>query len=317
MKKRQVYFYRSYNGFQGGHLKVFDYFMHFLGNELYEPKVFFTQNSICDDDNPWQNYKDYLLKKWRPEEADLIFLAGMDWLAIPEKERRCYIKPVINLIQGFRHCDPDTILYSFLPNRAVRIAVSHEVAKAVTATGIANGPVITIPNGLEPSGFPKPKPFNSRTIDLLIVGTKMPVLAEQLESKINHVMPSVLIRNISSKIPRMTLLEMLADSKISLFLPLRREGFYLPALEGMALKTLVICPDCLGNRSHCIADFNCIRPEYSENQILESIFRSISLNDLQAREIIESAYKTSQSHNSENERSSLFSVINSIYDLYY
>jgi len=317
MAKRLVYFYRRYRDFQGGHLKVYDYFTHILNSQDYEPKVFFTSDSVWDQDNPWINCRHLVLNEWLPHQADLLFIAGNDWKAIPEKERAFFNKPIINLIQGFRHCDPGNSLYAFLPNRAVRIAVSHEVAKAVIATGMANGPVITIPNGLNPYSFPKPKPFNNRTIDLLIVGTKMPGLAGRLEAEINHVMPSLIIRNISSKVPRITLLEMMADSKISLFLPLRREGFYLPALEGMALKTLVICPDCLGNRSYFIADLNCFQPEYSDNSIIESIFKSISLNDLQVREIIQNAYKTSQSHNSQTERSSLFSIINRINDFYF
>ena len=38
---------------------------------------------------------------------------------------------------------------------------------------------------------------------------------------------------------------------VAVFVPNPKEGFYLPALEGMALGTLVVCPDCLGNRSYC------------------------------------------------------------------
>ena len=36
---------------------------------------------------------------------------------------------------------------------------------------------------------------------------------------------------------------------MTLFLPNQREGVYIPGLEGMALGTLVVCPDCVGNRS--------------------------------------------------------------------
>jgi len=49
------------------------------------------------------------------------------------------------------------------------------------------------------------------------------------------------------------------------FLPNQKEGegFYLPALEGMAVGTLVIFPDCIGNRSFCLSGYNCFRPDYT------------------------------------------------------
>jgi glycosyltransferase involved in cell wall biosynthesis len=47
------------------------------------------------------------------------------------------------------------------------------------------------------------------------------------------------------------------QAKITVFLPYRDiEGFYMPALEGMALGTLVVCPDCIGNRSFCLPGYN-------------------------------------------------------------
>ena len=49
------------------------------------------------------------------------------------------------------------------------------------------------------------------------------------------------------------------------------EGFYLPALEAMALGSLVICPDCIGNRSFCLPGRNCFRPNYDLNSVIDSV----------------------------------------------
>ena len=50
----------------------------------------------------------------------------------------------------------------------------------------------------------------------------------------------------------------MARARVTLYLPNRLEGFYIPALEGMALGTLVVCPDSVGNRSYCRDGENCL-----------------------------------------------------------
>ena len=45
----------------------------------------------------------------------------------------------------------------------------------------------------------------------------------------------------------------MARARVTVLVPNPKEGFYLPALEAMALGTIVVCPDCVGNRSFCVA----------------------------------------------------------------
>jgi len=62
----------------------------------------------------------------------------------------------------------------------------------------------------------------------------------------------------------------MARARVTVHLPAKVEGAYLPALESMALGALVVCPDCLGNRSFCRDGETCLVPVRSEEAILEA-----------------------------------------------
>lgn len=92
-------FYRDYRGFTGGHLKVRDYFEHLRASESFEPKVYLTPGSRPDHLWPAES----LVAEYDPDSADVLFIAGLDWMALsawPGIENR---KPVVNLIQHVRH----------------------------------------------------------------------------------------------------------------------------------------------------------------------------------------------------------------------
>lgn len=74
MNKKQAFFFRQYTNFQGGHLKVFDYFRHMLNSEYCEPRIYFTPDSVRDENNPWIDYRKYLLNEWNPHKADLLLM---------------------------------------------------------------------------------------------------------------------------------------------------------------------------------------------------------------------------------------------------
>ena len=67
---------------------------------------------------------------------------------------------------------------------------------------------------------------------------------------------------LTEHVPRDEFLDAMRRARVTLFLPNEEEGFYLPALEGMALGTIVVCPDCVGNRSFCLPGVNAFRPDY-------------------------------------------------------
>jgi glycosyltransferase involved in cell wall biosynthesis len=313
--KKAVCFYRNYQGFTGGHLKVWDYYHHVKHSHDFSPCIFFGKESIFEAENPWKEDHDGRMPEWEPEKAEVLFLGGDDWLSLPESQRRSWPGPVINLVQGVSHADPGTLLYSFLANRAIRICVSKEVEQEILKTDQVNGPLFTIPNGIDPSLFPEKKMrYQEREIDLLIAGTKNPDLAMELFRQVNH--KSLVIRVVDDQIPRQEFLSLLGESRITLFLPGRREGFYLPALEGMAAGTLVICPDCVGNRSYCIDFMNCIRPDYSGEALLSAVGYAGKMSPAATEMMLSYARETLLAHTLEGERTAFLEILTSVHQLW-
>jgi glycosyltransferase involved in cell wall biosynthesis len=308
-KARTIYFYRKFNRFTGGHLKVWDYFNHIKLADDYLPFIYLEPGGDVSEINPWLSSTQNQLPEWSPLEADVLFLAGMDWFTLPYPERRNWPKPIINLIQGFRHSIPNTPLYDCLSNYAIRICVSQEVSNSILATGRVNGPVFTIPNGIDTTLFPKQKPYHDRNIDILIVGIKKPDLALQIEQQICNLKLNKKTHTVTDLIPRKDFLDLLSDSKVAVFLPFDKEGFYLPALEGMALGTIVICPDCLGNRSFCKNGINSIVPFYFVDGIMDSIKTALNMNRNEINNILDSANATSNHHNIDNEHQSFLKIL--------
>ena len=174
---------------------------------------------------------------------------------------------MINLLQHVLHASPDDPLgrRTFLPNKAIRICTSSEIAKAIEATGIVRGPVFAIPNAIdmqELEAVPRPP---ERDIDLLVLATKQAPWAGA-RGAVRAVRP-VTRRHPARDFPPGPAA---ADGarRVTLYLPNRLEGFYIPAAEGMALGTLVVCPDAIGNRSFCRDGENCLMPPYEVDAIV-------------------------------------------------
>jgi hypothetical protein len=307
---RRVLFRRDYHGFSGGHLKLRDYFDHTLRLSGFRPEIHFTAESRWDAGNPWAPVRNaitasgQLLSSWDATDADILFVEGMDWPAIPAGNKL----PVINLVQGMRHADPGDPRYAFLGREAVRICVSDEVAGALRATNRVNGPIHTIPAGLDWSQFP-PEP-RTKDIFLVIAGLKQPGLAGELSRRLD----AAGIRNmcLTTQLPRADFLEILARARTAVFLPMAQEGFFLPALEAMSLGTLVICPDCVGNRSFCRDRINCFRPEYTIDAIEAAVVEASGLSEDRRRELLVSGRQKSKAHAFDKERAAYHRILQSV-----
>lgn len=305
---RRVLFRRDYRRFFGGHLKLWDYFNHIRAIPGFEPQIYFTPESVWDETNPWREERATVLSEWRPDVADLLFLEGMDWLALDEAQRRDPPAPVINLIQHVRHADPPNKRYPFLAHPAIRICVSPEVAAALEATGVVNGPIVTIPYGIDLATEPAPQ--RARDLDLLIVGIKQRWPARGLYWSLRAALGArARIELLTRKIPRAAFLDRVARARVTLFLPNRTEGFYLPALEGMALGTLVVCPDCVGNRGFCLPDENCLRPPYRLDRVVAATLRALRMPPARADEMRARARSTAEHHTLAVERARLRPVL--------
>jgi hypothetical protein len=248
----------------GGHRKVWDYFQHVEHSPHYRP-VLRTEERRLPDDNPWSQRPDAVVGRWTSVDPQAYFLAGMNWTRLPERRRRHPRRPVINLVQHIRHANERDRKREFLQYPAVRICVGPEVAEAISATGEARGPIITIPNGIElPADMATP--LASRHIDIAVIGNKRPDFVREVAARLER--PDRSMHVIDQFVPRPEFLAVLARSRMAVFVPRLHEGFYLPALEAMAMGTVVVCPDSVGNRSFCVDGQTCFFAPYDLDAIV-------------------------------------------------
>ena len=306
---RSVLFYRDFMRYTGGHQKVFDYFNHIDQHPSFEARIAFSKRTVWDESNPW--FPDYKSRQvpFEPLQYSMLFMAGRDWLILDEGVETARV--VINLIQHVRHADPRHLLYRFLNRRALRIAVSPEVAQAIRDTGRVNGPVMTIDNG-----HGMPDLIRKKEYDFYVLGNKNPGLARELAKDLTEHSFRVVCSDQS--IPRDRVMENMARAEISVVLPNPKEaeGFFLPALESMKYSNLTIVPDCVGNRSFCFHGKNCLMPEYDRQSLYQACHSGYAL--LQKPELADSirqySRRTVTRHTLEREREAFYRVLENLHE---
>ena len=309
-----VLFYRDFRRFTGGGLKVWDYFNHVLASPRHVPRISFSSGSLWDESNPWRGHERFIVAPEDRTSAEILFLGGKDWPSVPEAERDSSRRPIINLVQGVRHAWSRTPESAYLRHRAIRICVSEEVAAALRATRRVEGPLFVIPNALDRTTLPTPRPAVERDLDLLIVADKQPVFGRLMRARLWR--PGQRLRLLTSAIPRADFLDLLCRARVTLFLPNRAEGFYLPALEGMALGTVVVCPDCVGNRSFCVPQHSCLRPAFDFRSIVAAVRAAQQLPDLAVAEMLRNARATASRHDSSSERRAFLNILQNVDQLW-
>lgn len=305
---RNVLFYRNYRVFTGGHYKVWDYFNHVRLSATHRPQICFSKESSWDKSNPWLTMRGDVLQAWDARNADVVFMEGMDWQWLGVKGSDFdSSQPVINLIQHIRHADPANPRYAFLKYKAIRICVSPDVTSCLEADGSVNGPVFTIPLGLDVASFRT----QQRDLPVLIIGNKNPTFAEELSTQLkSHGIDSHVS---SAHLSRDAFLDKIGRAAICVLLPMPEgEGFYMPALEGMAQGTFVICPDCVGNRSFCLDGVNSLRPEYTIEDVVKAVLRARSLDHADLERFRGAALQTVQDHALTKERRAFLDILENV-----
>jgi len=257
-----VAFHRNFQRFQGGHLKVFHYFEHVRSSPLHDARISFSADSLWDASNPWSGLRETVISSEDAARADVLFLAGMDWRSLEPARRADSPVPILNLVQGFRHTRPSDAAYEFLAHRAIRLCVSAEIEERLRSLGLVQGPIFTVPIALDLEQLPAPRVDQERDIDCVVLAVKDRAQGRSLAHRLK--------RRGHRVLPREQLLDAMARARVTVHLPAKVEGAYLPALESMALGALVVCPDCLGNRSFCRDGETCLVPVRSEEAILEA-----------------------------------------------
>ena len=253
----------------------------------------------------WPAGDGVIAEGWEPESRDVLFLAGVDWRYLAGSGLETLANSRINLIQGVRHAREDTELYRYLSQRAVRVCVSQEVADAISATGRTNGPVLTIPNGIDVVPFAPereggPEGYAIRRHAVTIVGYKRPDLARSLSSRLDA--QRVEHRLVTEFVDRNEFLALLAASRIAVCLPHTEEGFYLPALEAMASGCLVVTMDAIGNRGVCRHDDNCLLAEPNAESLFDATRRACTMPAPDRAGMHRRAWITAAGHSLEAER---------------
>ena len=319
VRMRTIQFFRHYTRFSGGHLKVSNYFSHALAHPGYLPYICFSPESRWDPGNPWMKHRMTGHVVARPLRApDLLFVEGAsDWPLVPGGQLRDRNTPVINLLQHVRHANPDDQRYRYLAYPAIRICVSHAVSTAVTDSGRAAGPVITIPAAIDlPDEVLRRAEQAKRECEVLIVAPKNPALGKTLAARMEET--GLTHRLISQWLPRDEFLAALTQARITLCLPNPHfdEGFYLPALEAMALGSLVICPDAVGNQQYCQHKKNCLMPDANVDALFSAVAQARALRPRKFRAMLKQAQATSQAYSMAREREHFHEILSNIDDLW-
>jgi glycosyltransferase involved in cell wall biosynthesis len=121
---------------------------------------------------------------------------------------------------------------------------------------------------------------------------------------------------VDRPVPRDELLDAMARARVTVHLPRALEGAYLPALESMALDTLVVCPDCIGNRSFCRDGDTCLVPVRSEQAIVESALRALTSSEQELAPMLASARRESMARTLAAERARFLEILGRVDELW-
>ena len=317
---RSVWFHRRYARLNGGRVKHSHYFDHVARMPGFTPRIAFSgeppnEALARECAECWPAGNEGVVDHWAPGRGDVLFLAGIDWRFLSRWGLGDLTYPRINYVQHVRHAHDGTELHRYLAERAVRICVSQEVADAIAATGRVRGPIVTIPNGIDLSPFystddGSPTGFEARPAAVTIVGYKRPDLARRLADRLET--EGVEHRLLTEFIDRGAFFDRLAGSRVAVCLPHAEEGFYLPALEAMALGCLVVTLDCIGNRGFCRDERTCLVAEPDADSLCSGVKRALTLPALERGRMHREARDTVTRHSLASERARFHAVLGDV-----
>lgn len=302
-----ISFYRDYSGYTGGHQKVFDYLQHCDAHPEYDYQLYMQNRQLKNEAEAQTNPFEAIRPRWeslyQPQGASVVFLAGLDWRAYsPFFDAG---QPKINLIQHIRHADPEQAHFAFLKHRAIRICVSKAVEEAIRPH--ANGPLITIRMGHQIPAID----INNKYYDLYILANKKPGWGGILADYARSLGLKVALTN--QLVPKKDVLKNMSKARISLVLPNKTEGFYLPGIEAMSLSNIAIVPNCKANLEYMHKESNailCANTLEGCKKAISDALQLLAAKDLPARTKV--GVDLSRTYSLRKERESFHKVLNQL-----
>ena len=237
----------------GGNIKLRDYFLHAAAHPGIDADVWFASGGQSAEDDIWSGV-DPRHRVCDPAFADYRFICvnGKDWPLLPTDTGSTEI---IHFVQHAGYLE-DPVLRNYLARRAHRVCTTAALRDAIMP--VANGPVTLVPIGVADALFAGAG--EPRDVKVTIIGTKQPTFASELADRLRALgLKPVVIGE--SWLAHGEMAALFRSTEILVTLPLPTEGFFLPALEGMAAGCVVITNDAVGNRGHCIAGETCLLPQ--------------------------------------------------------
>ena len=292
----------------GGVLKLRHYFEHALSLFPQTTKIYMPEDTPWTPCNLFAPHRNSVIHNIDWQTVSVMVISGWGWERfVPGNFHAAPPFQVIYLVQSFNKFRPQDSRFSGFANPAIRICVSEPLSTKLQNLGIANGPVHTIPVGIDVDQLQITGEISAgRDTDVLIIGLKNPQIGKLIAEEAKPL--GIRVRLLTELLSREDFLQQIAHARIVICLPAAIEGFYLPALEAMALDSLVIVPQVIGN-SYCIDGFNCIAPEYDVHGIIGAIKLAIGLSPSKSREMISNAKKTALEHNLQQERSAFQKIL--------
>ncbi len=263
----------------GGALKIRHYFEHALSLFPDRTRLYMPEDMEWTIESPFRPHQDKVVNRIEWSSVRVLIITGQGWeWFVPKTFHHTPPFRVIYLVQGFDKFKSHDPRFPSFRNPAVRICVSDPLADTLRSLSIANGPVHSIPAAIdldELRDAERAIRATGRDTNVLILGLKKPQLAQRLAVKIGEQVAAV--RVLKERVPRHVFLQHIARARVVVCLPQEVEGWYLPALEAMALGSLTVVPQVVGN-TYCVDGSNCIIPSrYDESGILDATRRAIDL----------------------------------------
>ena len=203
------------------------------------------------------------------------------------------------------------------PTGPSTFAWSREVADAISATGRVEGPILTIPNGIDMQPTAPAEEaedlaaaHRARPRPITILGYKRPDLARALSRRLDEA--RIAHPPATEFLDRRRFLERLAESRVAVCLPFAEEGFYLPALEAMAAGCIVVTLDCIGNRGFCRHGENCLIAEPGLDSLFDVAKKALALSAPEREGLLRRARDTAAGHSLDTERARFHAVLEEV-----